>query len=130
MLDLEVTLVGSNDLIKLAARGKAERQWNPDPAPVELRTYVEFNRKAATPRAKTPSAPYLNLMLELTSKDKGDKPLRVRVDAVCQRSETTELAGGCNSGTMPWRGCAERRKMLCPAGLALSGVSPWGWAPC
>ena len=90
MLDLEVTLVGSNDLVKLAARGKAERQWSPDPAPVELRTYVEFNRKAATPRAKAPAAPYLNLMLELASKDKGDKPLRVRVDAVCQRNETTD----------------------------------------
>ena len=102
IFDLEVTLVGSHDFIQLIAAGKAARQWNAsDPAPVELRTYLSYNRRAATlPRPPTPSRggegergreaePYLELMLEAAGKEA--KPLKVRVDAFCRRTNAGDL---------------------------------------
>ena len=90
ILDLEVQVVGRNDLVKLAAKGNAARQWQADdPAPMKLRTYMEFNRKAATPLpgAAVPS-PYLQLMLEAASET---KPLKVRVDAFCRRTAKADI---------------------------------------
>ncbi|MCY3023246.1 MAG: hypothetical protein NTW87_30075 [Planctomycetota bacterium] len=89
VLDLEVTLVGRNDRVEMAAKGKAARQWHADPAPVRLQTYVEYNRKAATARTPAYAPPYLSLMLEVNAEEA--KPLRVRVDAQCQRSDRAEI---------------------------------------
>lgn len=92
ILDLEVSLVGSHDLVQLAAQGKAARQWQPDdPAPVELRTYVAYNRRAAGPRAGKEASPYLELMLEAAAKEAREKPLKIRVDAFCRRTDSGDL---------------------------------------
>jgi len=95
ILDLKVTLVGKNDLVSVAAVGTASRQWNPnpeikeiDPAPVQLRTVIDFNRKAAFGKPGASPAPWLSLVLEIISTE--GKPMFVHLDALVSRDDKHE----------------------------------------
>ncbi|HYG75395.1 MAG TPA: FHA domain-containing protein [Planctomycetota bacterium] len=94
ILDLKVTLVGKNDLVSVAAVGTASRQWKNDPAkevdpaPVQLRTVIDFNRKATIGKPQPNAPPWLSLVLEIISTE--GKPMFVHLDALCTRDEKHE----------------------------------------
>ncbi|HEY3325425.1 MAG TPA: FHA domain-containing protein [Planctomycetota bacterium] len=94
IFDLKVTLVGKHDIVSLAAVGTASRQWDPvpaagphDPAPVQLRTVLDFDRSLTTSKA-TNEKPYLSVILEFISTQ--GKPMFVHLDAACGRDDKTE----------------------------------------
>ncbi|MFH0939443.1 MAG: hypothetical protein V1899_09210, partial [Planctomycetota bacterium] len=86
-LNLTITIDGKDDLVSVAAKGTATRQWGASPSPVELLALVDYDAKLARSRAQN-SPPYLALILHVAA-IKG-KPLNVRVKADCSRSDKTE----------------------------------------
>lgn len=100
-LDLQISLLGNNDFVEVGASGTAARQWAIDPARVNLRSLITYNRKAFQPKPAAtapadpvaPAAdatvpPYLTAQLVVVSD--GGKPLNVTIDAQCKRTETHE----------------------------------------
>jgi hypothetical protein len=88
ILDLNVAVVGQNDVIEAAASGTAERQWHPDPEPVKLDSVIDFDVGARQKQADGSTRPYLKVQLGVSSQE--GKAMDVHLKAQCSRTENVE----------------------------------------
>jgi len=87
ILDLDVTVLGEDDIVKIGAIGTAIRQWHSDPEPVRLETFIDYDVGARQKSSAGEIAPYLKLQIGISSQE--GKSL-VHLDAQCSRTEKAE----------------------------------------